>query len=87
MQRTITDFVNAAAAKFSIEPSKVVRTVRINQRGLRILLDDEAIRELPEGQDMKAEFGSADAQSPQQSEWHPKSHMDASSGYELKLIF
>lgn len=85
MQRNLAEFVGAAAAKLGVEPSKVVRTVRITQKGLHILMDDEAIRELPEGQDMKAEFAVSDAQ---QNQWNSRPRvMDSSTTYELRLIF
>ncbi|THY25817.1 hypothetical protein D6D01_04869 [Aureobasidium pullulans] len=82
LQRNLNDFVSAAAVKFGIEPQKIVRTVRINPKGIQILMDDEAIRELPEGQDMKAEFAPVDVQ---QNQWH--SRPNASSGYELRLVY
>lgn len=82
LQRNLNDFVSAAAVKFGIEPQKIVHTVRINPKGIQILMDDEAIRELPEGQDMKAEFAPVDVQ---QNQWH--SRPNASSGYELRLVY
>jgi hypothetical protein len=80
MQRTLAEFVSAAATKFSIDPSKIGRTVRVNQKGLQILMDDEAIQELLEGQDMKVEFAATDAQQTQWQSRHP-------SSYELKLVY
>ncbi|KAH0356628.1 hypothetical protein KCU81_g876, partial [Aureobasidium melanogenum] len=80
-QRTLKEFVSAAATKFDIESQKVVRTVRINQKGIQILMDDEAVREMPEGQDMKAEFATVDVQ---QGQWQSRS---PSSGYELRLSY
>ncbi|KAG9552758.1 hypothetical protein KCU79_g12449, partial [Aureobasidium melanogenum] len=80
-QRTVKEFVSAAATKFDIEPQRVVRTVRINQKGIQILMDDEAVREMPEGQDMKAEFATVDVQ---QGQWQSRS---PSSGYELRLVY
>ena len=85
MQRTLNEFVSVTAIKFGIDPSKIVRTVRINQKGLQILMDDEAIRELPEGQDMKVEFTMTEMQQPQ---WHTRSPaMEMQSAFELRLVF
>ena len=81
VQRTLNEFTSATAAKFGVEPQKVVRTVRMTQKGIQILMDDEAIRELPEGQDIKAEFATVDVQ---QSQWQSGS---PSSGYELRLVY
>jgi len=82
LQRNLTEFVSAAATKSGVEPQKVVRTVRVNQKGIQILMDDDAIRELSEGQDMKAEFATVDMP---QSQWQSRSA--PSSGYELRLVY
>jgi hypothetical protein len=82
LQRTLSEFVNVSAAKFGIEPQKIVRTVRVNQKGIQILMDDDAIRELAEGQDMKAEFATVDMP---QNQW--QSRPSPSSGYELRLVY
>ena len=85
MQRTLSEFVNVTATKFGIDPSKIARTVRINQKGLQILMDDEAIRELPEGQDMKVEFAMTDMQQPK---WHTRPpNMEMHTAYELRLVY
>ena len=101
MQRSLKDFVNATATKCGIEPTRVTRTIRVSRNGLHVLMDDEAIHEMPEGQDMTAEFSEL------QSSGHKKlsREWDAgptdiqvdgdlasttnipSLGYELKLLF
>ncbi|KAF2086277.1 hypothetical protein K490DRAFT_66825 [Saccharata proteae CBS 121410] len=102
MQRTLTDLVNGIAMKCSVEPTQVVRTLRINSKGLNILLDDDAVQELPEGQDMVAEFQEIKARSdaPMKREWDSAPidvQVDGevgatqttflTSGYELRLLF
>ncbi|OCL15351.1 hypothetical protein AOQ84DRAFT_370448 [Glonium stellatum] len=99
MQRTLKDLVNGIASKLNIEPTKVIRTLRINRQGLQILFDDEAVRELPEGQDMTAEFHEITPQSPTKREWDAGPtdiQVDGdvgaienvnSAGYELRLLF
>ena len=100
-RRTLKDFTNAAAAKCDIEPTQVLRTVRISRNGLHILFDDGCIRELPEGQDMTAEFSEIQPDTP----IRPTREWDAgptdvqcdgdlttvenvsSTGYELRLLF
>lgn len=101
-KRTLKDFTNALAMKCNIEPTEVIRTYRVNgETGIHILFDDECIRELPEGQDMMAEFNEVQEDMPVK----PKREWDAgstdiqcdgelptvenvnSSGYELKLLF
>lgn len=101
MQRTLKDFVRALALKCNIEPTQVLRTVRISRQGRHILYDDQDIQEMPEGQDMTAEFCELRPHTPPK----PKREWDSgptdiqvdgdlsaietvhSSGYELKLLF
>jgi hypothetical protein len=101
MERSVKALVSAISMKINVEPTKVTRTVRVNQKGLQILMDDEAINAMPEQQDMAAEFheiGTPPAH-------HVKREWDAgptdvqvdgdisvtenvhSTGYELRLLF
>jgi hypothetical protein len=101
MERTVKALVSGIAMKISIEPTKVTRTVRVNQKGLQILMDDDAINAIPEQQDMTAEFHEIGTPPVH----HMKREWDAgptdvqvdgdisvienvnSSGYELRLLF
>lgn len=56
MERTVKDLITSIAMKCGVDPTHVTRTLRINPRGLKIMVDDEVVRELPEGQDMIVEF-------------------------------
>jgi hypothetical protein len=58
MQRTVKDLVNGISEKFQIDPTRVTRVTHINSRGLQIVVDEDVVRELPEGQDMIVEFAS-----------------------------
>lgn len=60
MQRSVADLVHSVAAKCEVDPARVRRTLRINDKGLQILVDDDVVRELPEGQDMTVEFTEID---------------------------
>lgn len=98
MSRTYKDFVNAIALKCDIEPTNVIRTLRVSRNGLQVLFDDDCVRELPEGQDMTAEFVET-AESPGLvgDAWNDVDlqcdgdittlHNVATSGYELRLLF
>jgi hypothetical protein len=101
MNRTLRDFNSAIATKCGIEPTAVLRTYRINRDGLQILFDDDCIRELPEAQDMTAEFCEYQPDTPvkHKREWDaastdiqcdgdvPTIENVNSTGYELKLLF
>lgn len=98
MSRTYKDFINAVASKCDIEPTNILRTVRISRKGLHVLFDDDCVRELPEGQDMAVEFVET-AESPGLAgdAWNDVDlqcdgdittlHNIATSGYELRLLF
>ena len=98
MNRTYKDFVNAIANKCDIEPTNVIRIVRVSRNGLQVLFDDDCVRELPEGQDMTAEF-EAISESPGMvgDAWNDVDlqcdsdlttlNNVATSGYELRLLF
>lgn len=98
MNRNYKDFVNAIGLKCDIEPTDIVRTVHISQNGLQVLFDDDCVRELPEGQDLTAEFAEIE-QSPGMGSnaWDgvdlqcdgeiPTLSNITTSGYELRLLF
>lgn len=99
MQRTAKDLVHAVARKCNIEPTAVLRTLKINKNGLPIFVDDDFVREIPEGQDMVAEFTRIHTPSPRKREWDAGPtdiQVDGdvsvienvnSEGYELKLLY
>ncbi|KAL8830832.1 MAG: hypothetical protein Q9170_005559 [Blastenia crenularia] len=55
-ERSVADLVTKLAMKSGIEPSRISRTVQVNHKGLKIMVDNAVVRELPEGQDMVVEF-------------------------------
>jgi len=59
-RRTLPDFVDAVARKYNVDAKAITTTIRINNRGLPIELDDETILEMPEGQDMVTELDLID---------------------------
>jgi len=99
MQRTLKDFTNAIALKWNLEPTRVLRTLHVLDRGLQVEVDDDVIRELAEGQDIIMEI--ANFQSPQvKREWEMSIDVAVDSdnasgtqnvvqteGYELRLMF
>lgn len=100
-QRSLPEFVARVAAKFDIDPSKVVRTVHVLESGLEVEVDDDVIRELSEGQDMVLELGEVERSVPQpKREWEmavdssdegdtssAHSVLRTTTGYELRLTF
>jgi len=101
MQRTLKDFTNAIAAKWNLEPTKVLRTLHVLERGLQVEMDDDVIRELSEGQDLILEIVHVENQpQPLKREWEMSIDVAVDSdnvsgsqnvvhteGYELRLMF
>lgn len=99
MQRTLKDFTNAIAVKWGLEPTKVLKTLHVLDRGLQVEIDDDVVRELAEGQDIIMEV--AEVRNPIKREWEMAVDdvaVDSDSaigtqnvvhtdGYELRLIF
>ncbi|KAJ5594813.1 uncharacterized protein N7459_001021 [Penicillium hispanicum] len=55
-ERTVRDLMKKISEKHQIDPGRIVRILHVNQAGLRIMVDDDVVRELPEGQDMIADI-------------------------------
>ena len=98
MQRTLKDFTNAIASKWCLEPTKILRTLHVLDRGLQVEMDDNVIRELAEGQDLTMEIASVHNTQLLQPkrEWEMVVDSDTASGtqnvlqtegYELRLMF
>jgi hypothetical protein len=68
MQRTVKDLVNGISDKFQIDPARVTQVTHINSRGLQIVVDEDVVRELPEGQDMIVEFAPTQIDQPVKNE-------------------
>lgn len=99
-KRTLKDFERAVATKCKVEPTSLLRTVRM-MNGRSILFDDECVVELPEGQDMTVEFSRIDLDTPAKSlrDWDAgpsdvqcdgdllTTQNVNSSGYELRLHY
>ncbi|KAL9110343.1 MAG: hypothetical protein Q9227_005074 [Pyrenula ochraceoflavens] len=55
-QRTVSDFVNQITTKACVDPTRVTRITRQHPKGFLVTVDDDVIREIPEGQDMVIEL-------------------------------
>lgn len=86
MQTTVHDLIGSIASKYDINPTRIQRSLRINDKGLRILVDEELVREIPEGQDMIVEFGELGQESAVKLESRKTISAD-SSPMEMRLFF
>lgn len=73
VRRTVRDLINGISEKFGIDPNRVTQVTHINAKGLRIIVDEDVVREVPEGQDMVVEFAPVTTEHPdkQQHEIDP----------------
>ena len=103
MQRTARDLVVNIANKLRMQANLIQRALYVNPKGLNIMIDDDVVRQMPEGQDMLlevAEINDANEETAMKREWHDCSATDIDIdnddsrkeqrpqvAYELKLIF
>lgn len=76
LQRTVKDLINGISAKFNIDANRVTRVTHINSRGLHIVVDEDVVRELPEGQDMMVEVAPLKGESPVKRDLGPSASTD-----------
>jgi hypothetical protein len=103
-KRTLEEFVARIASKWALDANKVVRVVHFLGSGLPaepVEVDDDVIREMPEGQDMTLDVAGVETSVPQSKrEWEmavdsadegeassAHSVLRTTSGYELRLTF
>lgn len=99
-QRNLREFRDAIAAKWNLEPTRILRILHVLDRGLEVELDDDVIRELSEGQDLIMEVAQVKNQSPAKREWDMSMDIVVDSdnvagtqnvvqtdGYEIRLMF
>ena len=56
MQRTVCDLVRSIADKLDLQANMIQRALYVNPKGLHIMIDDDVVRQLSEGQDMSLEL-------------------------------
>ncbi|KAL4800624.1 CP2 transcription factor-domain-containing protein [Aspergillus venezuelensis] len=76
-ERTVRDLMEKISMKQRIDPQRIMRVLLVKENGLRIMVDDDVVRELPDGQDMVAEI----------SEAHTFDAADTPSPVEVKLRY
>ena len=96
-ERSLKHLNHVIAAKWSFDPSHVLRTIHIT-RGLEVEMDDDVVHQILEGQDIIMEVTKVSApKAPVKREWEMvvddeehaiESDNDAAQeGYEIRLIF
>ncbi|VCU40071.1 Bgt-4869, partial [Blumeria graminis f. sp. tritici] len=85
-ERTLNNFTQGIAAKWNIDHQKIVRTLRILERGLQVEMDDDIIAGLNEGQDLVMEVISINL-SIESDHTSGTADRSITEGLELRLIF
>ncbi|KAG2412214.1 hypothetical protein HFD88_009771 [Aspergillus terreus] len=61
-ERTVGDLMRQISMKQRIDPNRILRVVHVKKdNGIKIMVDDDVVRELPDGQDMVVEIAPASA--------------------------
>ncbi|KAL8683974.1 MAG: hypothetical protein Q9186_000004 [Xanthomendoza sp. 1 TL-2023] len=87
MERTVTELMSQLANKCDLQPSQITRMVQVNQKGLKIMIDDAVVRELPEGQDMMVEFSETRPETGVRGEAGSPPSPTGGSNLEMRLLF
>ncbi|KAF3920710.1 hypothetical protein AA313_de0200243 [Arthrobotrys entomopaga] len=92
-ERTEACLTSQIGAKCGIDSSHIKRVIRVDARGLHSIIDDDVVKEMREGQDMKVQFLdiSNAMLSPPQTDWCPEIHDESkdifNKGWEMRLCF
>ncbi|KAL8675415.1 MAG: hypothetical protein Q9168_000246 [Polycauliona sp. 1 TL-2023] len=84
MEQTVGELISHLAKKFDLDPSRISRTVQVNHKGLRIMVDDTVVREMPEGQDMVVEVSETGTEAAVEEE---QSWSRQTTTLEMRLVF
>ncbi|EEP82606.1 conserved hypothetical protein [Uncinocarpus reesii 1704] len=58
--RSASALVETVARKCRFDPARIARALVVRNNGFHVVLDDDVVREVPEGQDMTVEFSELD---------------------------
>ncbi|KAL8973348.1 MAG: hypothetical protein Q9183_000041 [Haloplaca sp. 2 TL-2023] len=84
-ERSVAELVDKLAMQCQFETSQISRVVQVNPRGIKIIVDDAVVRELPEGQDMVIEFLDTPPDTCLKREHSPS--LGTLNAFELRLLF
>ncbi|CAG8108176.1 unnamed protein product [Penicillium nalgiovense] len=51
-ERTVQDLVKQITENYQIDPVRISNIMHTHEKGMRVIVDDDVVRQLPEGQDM-----------------------------------
>ena len=56
MERTASNLLGGILRKMQMNSKRIVRMFTIKRNGMKVIVDDDVVRELPDGQDMVVRF-------------------------------
>ncbi|EAW07111.1 putative CP2 transcription factor [Aspergillus clavatus NRRL 1] len=80
-ERTASDLISQLAKKYNVSPDQIVRLVHVRSTGLQVVVDDDVVQVIPEGQDMVAQI----SQVPNEPDSEVKT--ESVTSYEVQLVF
>jgi hypothetical protein len=83
-ERTTSDFICQLSRKYNVQPDRILSLVHIKQNNLRVVVDDDVVGEIPEGQDIIARFTEVSAQFGSDGRDGTEGY---DNGYEVHLVF
>ncbi|KFY24270.1 hypothetical protein V491_02221, partial [Pseudogymnoascus sp. VKM F-3775] len=75
-QRSLSDLLAGIGSKWGFDPSTVRRSLHVLTNGLEVEMDDEAVREMRDGQDMVLEVKKLSASTSTKREWEWEMALD-----------
>jgi hypothetical protein len=60
----VQDLLKHISLKYHIDSTIISSIIHVNQKGIRVMVDDDVVRELPEGQDMIINISEAPGSTP-----------------------
>ncbi|KAL1957966.1 hypothetical protein VTO42DRAFT_5358 [Malbranchea cinnamomea] len=85
-ERTAQNLAHEVSKKCQFDPTSIVRVVCNRANGINIVLDDDVVQQIPEGQDMVVEFSEISDDSKETGDRSSPSPTSV-SGLEMRLIF
>ncbi|WEW55181.1 hypothetical protein PRK78_000610 [Emydomyces testavorans] len=86
IERTANSLMETVAKKCRFDPARIARALVIRGNGFNVALDDDVVREMPEGQDMTVEFSEIEDSGQSNMELDDPRSPTATSDVEMRFF-
>ncbi|CAI7662108.1 unnamed protein product [Penicillium palitans] len=76
-ERTVQELVRQITEKYQIDPIRISDIMHAHEKGMRVIVDDDVVRQLPEGQDIILDIFETP---------NPNGHAPGTSGSPMEII-